>query len=111
MTEDYELQYSNNPIIYGDDARKMFEEVFQSMDLLEHHIQYFDYVPPRIYQAVRVQYRIKGYPPSQDIEVPGFVTFYVREENDGALKCYRGETFLDPSEVFARIAEYKNSSV
>ncbi|EXJ79469.1 hypothetical protein A1O3_08971, partial [Capronia epimyces CBS 606.96] len=105
MTDDIELQYANNPVVKGADVRTMFEQVFPQLDLMEHEIIYFDFVAPRIYQAARIRYRIKGDDATQDIDIPGFGTFFVREGADGTLKCYRSEVYLDPSPVFARIAQ------
>lgn len=107
MTDDIELQYANNPVLKGPEVKAMFTSVFQQLSLMEHKILYFDFVPPRIYQAAQIRYRVVGDPNdgSQDIEIPGFATFFVREGSDGRLKCYRAETFLDPSQVFARIAQ------
>lgn len=107
MTDDIELQYANNPVLKGADVKAMFTSVFKQLALMEHKIVYFDFVPPRIYQAAQIRYRVVGDPDdgSQDIEIPGFATFFVCEEADGQLKCYRAETFLDPSQVFARIAQ------
>ncbi|KAJ9603733.1 hypothetical protein H2200_011919 [Cladophialophora chaetospira] len=105
MTSDIELQYANNPVLKGPAVKAMFAQVFQQLDLMEHKIEYFDFVAPRIYQAARIRYRVKGDDAADDIEIPGFATFFVRNESDGSLKCYRAETFLDPSRVFARIAE------
>ncbi|KIX99031.1 uncharacterized protein Z520_05492 [Fonsecaea multimorphosa CBS 102226] len=107
MTDDIELQYANNPVLKGAEVRAMFASVFRQLSLMKHKVVYFDFVPPRIYQAARIRYRVVGDPAdgSQDIEIPGFATFFVREGEDGELKCYRAETFLDPSQVFARIAQ------
>lgn len=105
MTEDIELQYANNPVLKGAEVRAMFEQVFPQLDLMEHEILYFDFVAPRIYQATRIRYRVKGDLPSQDISIPGFGAFYMREGHDGSFKCYRAEVYLDPSPVFARMAE------
>lgn len=105
MTEDIELQYANNPVLKGAKVKAMFSQVFQQLDEMEHKIEYFDYVAPRIYQAARIRYRVKGDDASQDIEIPGFAAIFVRNEPDGSLKCYRAEIFLDPSQVFARIAQ------
>lgn len=61
---------------------------------------------PRIYQAAKIQYLVKGDDAQKDIiEIPAFATFYVKYTEDGNLRCYRAETFLDPSAVFERIAE------
>lgn len=105
MADDIELQYANNPVVKGPDVKAMFAQVFQQLDLMEHNIVYFDFVAPRIYQAARIRYRVKGDDETGDIDIPGFATFFVREESDGLLKCYRAETFLDPTQVFARIAQ------
>lgn len=105
MTEDVELQYANNPVIKGADVQAMFGQVLPQLDLMEHEIVYFDYVEPKIYQAARIRYLVKGDDPSQVIEIPGFATFFVREEAGGSLKCYRSEVYLDPTPVFARMAE------
>lgn len=110
FTADTQLRYANNPEIRGDAARDMFDQTFQELDLCDHRLEYFDYCPPRIYQALKVKYRIKGDSPSQDIELPGFVTLFVEEDQHGDLKCYRTETFLDPTPVFGRIAEKKAGS-
>lgn len=105
MTDDIELQYANNPVLKGADVQAMFGQVFPQLDLMEHEIVYFDFVEPRIYQAARIRYRVKGDDASQDISIPGFGTFFMREAADGSLKCYRAEVYLDPSPVFARIAQ------
>jgi ketosteroid isomerase-like protein len=105
MTDDIELQYANNPVLKGAAVKDMFSKTFEHLDLMEHKIVYFDFVAPKIYQAARIRYRVKGDDESQDIEIPGFATFFVRNEPDGSLKCYRAETYLDPSQLFARIAE------
>jgi hypothetical protein len=105
MTEDVELQYANNPVLKGPDVQAMFEQVFPQLDMMEHDILYFDFVEPRIYQATRIRYRVKGDDAAHDIDIPGFGTFFVRDSADGFLKCYRAEIFLDPSPLFARLAE------
>lgn len=65
-----------------------------------------DYVSPRIYQAATIQYLVKGDDIEKDvIRIPGFATFFVKKFEDGKFRCYRAETFLDPSPVFQRIAE------
>ena len=110
MTDDTELQYANNPVMKGKEVRDMFTQVFQQLDLMEHEVVYFDYVPPRIYQAARIRYRVKGDGPEQEIVVQGFGTFYLRENEQKLLKCYRAEVYLDPSQLFARVAEKANSS-
>jgi hypothetical protein len=49
---------------------------------------------------------VKGDDSEKDvIQIPGFATFFVKSDDAGKLRCYRAETFLDPSPVFARIAE------
>ncbi|KAJ5674554.1 uncharacterized protein N7477_004488 [Penicillium maclennaniae] len=88
MTEDVEMQYANNAVIKGSEIR------------------YFDYVAPRIYQAATIRYLVKGdNPVTDEITIPGFAVFSVRKDDDGRVKCYRAETFLEPSAVFQRIAE------
>lgn len=68
--------------------------------------QWTDYVPPRIYQAATIRYLVKGDDSAKDvIQIPGFATFFVKPGGDGSLRCYRAETFLDPSPVFQRMAE------
>jgi hypothetical protein len=104
MTSDMTLQYANNPILRGPEVLAMFQSVFPQLDLMEHTVEYFDFVSPKIYQAASIRYRIKGDDASMEIVIPGFAVFWVREE-EGRLMMYRAETFLDPSQVFARIAE------
>lgn len=104
MTDDIEMQYANNPVIKGSEVRQMFTTVLGQLDQMAHEIRYFDYVAPRIYQAATIRYRVKGDSQDDEITIPGFAVFNVREE-DGRVKCYRAETFLDPSAVFQRIAE------
>ncbi|KAJ5551970.1 hypothetical protein N7461_006668 [Penicillium sp. DV-2018c] len=106
MTDDVELQYANNAVMKGSEVRQMFRTVFAQLDMMTHEIRYFDYVPPRIYQAVTIRYLVKGDSPDTDeIAIPGFAVFSVRKDDDGHVKCYRAETFLDPTAVFQRIAE------
>jgi hypothetical protein len=109
MTDDVEMQYANNPVIKGDEVRQMFKNVLSKLDIMTHEIRYFDYVAPRIYQAATIRYLVKGDSRDTDeINIPGFAVFFVRKDVVGRLKCYRAETFLDPSAVFQRIA--RNSS-
>lgn len=106
MTDDVEMQYANSPVIKGNDVREMFRTVLGQLDKMTHEICYFDYVAPRIYQAATIRYVVKGDDPeTQEITIPGFAVFSVRKDDDGRVKCYRAETFLDPSAVFARIGE------
>lgn len=108
-----------------DICHQMFKGVFSKLDMMTHDVEYFgmapskqgrvknatklkltDYVPPRIYQAARIRYLVKDDNPDKDvIEIPGFATFFVKSGEDGKLRCFRAETFLDPSPVFQRIAE------
>ncbi|SPJ78937.1 uncharacterized protein FTOL_07328 [Fusarium torulosum] len=55
FTDDVTLQFANNPVISGDELRPMFKNVFANLDTMTHDIEYFDYVPPRIYQAATVR--------------------------------------------------------
>jgi hypothetical protein len=104
MTSDITLQYANNPVLHGSEVLAMFQTVFPQLDLMEHKVEYFDFVPPKIYQAASIRYRVRGDYQSREIVIPGFAVFWVKED-DGQLKMYRAETFLDPSEVFKRIGE------
>ncbi|CAJ0554862.1 Ff.00g133750.m01.CDS01 [Fusarium sp. VM40] len=106
FTDDRTLQFANNPVISGDDLRPMFKNVFANLDMMTHGIKYFDYVPPRIYQAATVRYSFKGDDPEKDIiQIPGFSSLSVKKDNDGKLRCYHADIFLDVSPVFQRIVE------
>lgn len=132
FTEDVSLQYANNPIIHGTDVRAMFKMVFAKLDLMTHEILYFgkalspcsmedgavpftfvpdvvclDLVESKIYQAATIRYVVKGDDPERDvIQIPGFAVFFLRHQKDGTRpRLYRAETYLNPTEVFARIAE------
>ena len=108
MTDDVEMQYANNPVIKGNDVRHMFKAVLGQLDMMTHEIRYFDYVAPRIYQAATIRYLVKGDNLDTDeITIPGFAVFFVRKDDAdaGRVKCYRAETFLEPSAVFQRMAE------
>ena len=83
----------------------MFKTVLGQLGMMTHEIRYFDYVAPRIYQAANIRYLVKGDSLDTDDTIPGFAVFFVREDDAGRVKCYRAETFLDPSAVFQRIAE------
>jgi hypothetical protein len=76
------------------------------LDFMEHYIEYFDFVAPRIYQAARIRYRVKGDDAggSQDINVPGFAVLSVREQ-EGKLMCYHMEVYIDTSPLETRMAE------
>ncbi|RSL99587.1 hypothetical protein CEP52_009653 [Fusarium oligoseptatum] len=103
-TEDISLQYANLPILAGASVRQMFKETFAKLDMMTHDIVYFGI--PRVYQAATIRYLIKGDDPEKDvIEIPGFATFFVRKGEDGKIRCYKAEIFLDPLPVFQRIAE------
>lgn len=109
MTDDVEMQYANNPAIKGSEVRQMFKTVLGQLDMMVHDIRYFDYVAPRIYQAATIRYLVKGDSLDTDeITIPGFAVFSVRKDDAGHVKCYRAETFLEPSAVFQRIAEKSN---
>ncbi|KAL5344973.1 hypothetical protein ACLOAV_009926 [Pseudogymnoascus australis] len=106
MTDDVEMQYANSPVIKGVEVRQMFRNVLGELDAMTHEIRYFDYVAPCIYQAATIRYLVKGDNQNTDeITIPGFAVFSVRKDDAGQVKCYRAETFLDPSAVFQRIAE------
>ncbi|KAF4959254.1 hypothetical protein FSARC_10770 [Fusarium sarcochroum] len=106
FTDNAALQYGNSPVISGLAVRLMFKNVFSKLDMMTHDVEYFDYVPPRIYQAATIRYLVKGDDPEKDvIQIPGFATFFVRKGDDGEIRCYRAETFLDPSPVFQRMVE------
>ncbi|KAJ5997219.1 hypothetical protein N7499_006474 [Penicillium canescens] len=106
MTDDVEMQYANSPVIKGNEVRQMFKTVLGQLGMMTHEIRYFDYVAPRIYQAATIRYLVKGDSLDTDeITIPGFAVFFVRKDDAGRVKCYRAETFLDPSAVFQRIAE------
>lgn len=107
----------------------MFKMVFAKLDLMTHEILYFgmgfpsylvrclrqhnltncdllDVVGSKIYQAARIRYVVKGDDPDHDvIDIPGFAVFFLRKTDGGRLKLYRAETYLNPTEVFSRIAE------
>ena len=104
MTDDIEVQFGNNSLLKGAEVPRMFEAQFQRLGQMEHYIEYFDFIPPKIYQAARIRYRVKGDDESgkEDVEIPGFATFFVREE-DRKLKCYRAEVFLDTSPLSKRM--------
>ncbi|KAH7268355.1 hypothetical protein B0J15DRAFT_545223 [Fusarium solani] len=99
-TEDISLQYANLPVLSGVSVRQMFKETFAKLDMMTHDIV------PRVYQAATIRYLVKGDDPEKDvIEIPGFATFFVKKEEDGKIRCYKAEIFLDPLPVFQRIAE------
>jgi hypothetical protein len=65
-----------------------------------------DVVGSRIYQSASIRYLIKGDDPAKDIiTIPGFAVFFIRTTDDGQIRCYKAETFLDPSPVFQRIVK------
>lgn len=106
MTDDVEMQYANTPLLKGDSVRQMFKAVLGELDTMTHEIRYFDYVAPRIYQAATIRYVVKGdNRVTDEITIPGFAVFEVRKDDVGVVRCYRAETFLDPSVVFQRIRE------
>jgi hypothetical protein len=73
---------------------------------MDHHILYFDYFAPHIYQSATIRYLVEGdNEGTDDIAIPGFAVFSVRIDDEGQIRCYRAETFLDASMVFQRIAE------
>lgn len=106
----------------------MFKTVFAKLDVMTHEILYFgtsfsflhvafeptqmtycgmlDVVGSKIYQAAQIRYVVKGDDPERDvIEIPGFAVFFLREREGERPKLYRAETYLNPTEVFSRIAE------
>lgn len=104
MTDDVELQYANNPILKAHEVRQMFKDIFTKLDKMEHHIRYFDYVAPRIYQSATIRYVVKGDDAEKDeIVIPGFAVFFVRKGEDSKIKCNRAEIYLDPSLVLQQI--------
>ncbi|KIW81549.1 hypothetical protein Z517_04575 [Fonsecaea pedrosoi CBS 271.37] len=109
FSSDIVLQFGNHPPVQGlENVRDhFFPPQLARLDLMEHYIEYFDYVAPRIYQAARIRYRVKGDDPSgkDDVEIPGFATFYVREKEDGGLICYRMEVFIDSRPLEKRLQE------
>lgn len=65
-----------------------------------------DVVESKIYQAATIRYLVKGDDPERDvIQIPGFAVFFLRQTDGERPKLFRAETYLNPTEVFARIAE------
>lgn len=65
-----------------------------------------DVVDSKIYQAATIRYLVKGDNPERDvIEIPGFAVFFLRHKDGERPKLSRAETYLNPTEVFGRIAE------
>jgi hypothetical protein len=63
-------------------------------------------VSPCIYHRCDVRYLVKGDDPkTQKIKVPALATMLMKRDEDGNLKSYKMEVFIDPSPVFARISE------
>ena len=107
FTSDIHLQYANNPTAIGrKTVQEFFNTAFNALDSMHHDIVYFDFVAPdKLYQAAKIEYVVKGDDrASQMITVPAMMTAWLREE-DGGLKMWRTEIFLDASGVFGRMAE------
>jgi hypothetical protein len=106
----------------------MFKVVFAKLDLMTHEVVYFgtvsfllewcwaipmtlwcgvsDVVGSKIYQSATIRYLVKGDDPERDvIEIPGFAVFFLQQKNGERPKLSRAETYLNPTEVFSRIAE------
>ena len=121
FSQDIVLQFGNYPPIEGVAAVRdaFFTPQLARLDLMEHAVEYFDFVPPRIYQAATIRYRVKGDDAggSRDVNIGGFAVFHVRDEADGRseeegdrggkgrLLCYRMETFLDSRPLEKRMGE------
>lgn len=114
MTEDVSFQYANQPIVQGrENVEAWFVPVLAALDEMTHFVEYFDWVANKgtIYQAAKIRYVVKGDDrQEQAIEIRGFAVFSLRPVNAGdgngeELKCWRAETYLDPTEVFNRITE------
>ncbi|GAM91307.1 hypothetical protein ANO11243_093560 [Dothideomycetidae sp. 11243] len=105
-TPDVVFQYANNAPLSGREATTaMLHGVLSCLEKMTHEVLYFDYVPPRLYQAAMIEYVVKGDDTAtQTIRIPGFAVFWLVEEG-GVVKCSRAETFLDPGEVLGRIRE------
>ncbi|KAF4450302.1 hypothetical protein F53441_6585 [Fusarium austroafricanum] len=105
-TEEATIQYANNPPVTVSDAREMFKGIWAKFDGLEHDIIHVDYASPCIYHRCDVRYLVKGDDPAkQEIKVPALATMLMKRDDDESLKSYKMEVFIDPSPVFARIAE------
>jgi hypothetical protein len=84
-----------------------------SMSVSHHRSQFawqvltsLDYVNPCIYHRCDVRYLVRGDDPkTQEIKVPALATMLMKRDEDGNLKSYKMEVFIDPSPVFARISE------
>ncbi|KAG7413866.1 hypothetical protein DER46DRAFT_320709 [Fusarium sp. MPI-SDFR-AT-0072] len=105
-TADATVQYANSPARSVMDAREMFKAIWAKFDGLEHDVIHVDYVSPCIYHRCGVRYLVKGDDPkTQEIKVPALATMLMKRDEDGNLKSYKMEVFIDPSPVFARISE------
>ena len=66
-----------------------------------------DLTPTKIFQACTICYVVKNDPESKVLKIPAMGVFHLvevgMEENGAILK--RFDVYLDPGEVFARIAE------
>lgn len=107
FTHDITIRYGNNTVVEGrNNVRAMFEGAFEGLDYMHHEIDYFDFVgPDKLYQACTITYLVKGDDKEKDmIAIPAMLTAWLRVE-EGELKAYRAEIFLDPSRVFGKMAE------
>lgn len=65
-----------------------------------------DVIGSRIYLSASIRYLVKGDDLDEDIiTIPGFAVFYTRVIDDRQVRCYKAETFLDPSPVFQSIVK------
>lgn len=106
MASDIEWQYANFPVLSGKEAvYESFNAACQNLDYMYHEIKYFDLVGNHLYQAVTIDYVVKG--DNRDtnmITIPAIWSAWLVEE-DGGLKVKRSEIYLDASKVFGRMAE------
>lgn len=69
---------------------------------------YVDLVGNKIYESCLLTYIVANDPEEKKIKIPAFgKIFLVEEGQDEAGKMERFEVYLDPSEVFKRIQEFK----
>lgn len=107
FTRDVEMCYANNPPVNGKaSVEAFFDKAFKALDLMHHDINYFDFVgPDKLYQGATIKYLVKGDDPDKDlIVIPAIQVAWLKEE-EGKLKMWRSEIYLDACQVFAKMSE------
>ncbi|TGO17799.1 hypothetical protein BPAE_0408g00080 [Botrytis paeoniae] len=105
------LRFGNEEEVKGvDGIRKFFEGVFPLLKSMKHELVDVDRIGNKIYQSVFINYVVKNDPEERVIRIPVLGKLFLIEDGEEEGKMSRFEVFANPSEVFARMEDFRRTA-